>query len=408
VLGAHSVLENFQLGSDQPRWLRPRQAADALAEQCSHLGFRLDPRRLVRTLGVGERQQLELVRLLSLGVGVLILDEPTTSISGPQRDRLFAALRRLATDGLSVLYVTHKLEEVDQLCDHVTVLRAGRVTGDAPVPIERDRLVRSMFGTIPALGSRVPIAAGDARLVIDGLTGSDGGVTTNPVSFTVGDGEVIGLAGVEGSGQRGLLRMLAGVATVSGGQAMLGGTDLRHAGLARRRRLGIEYLPADRMHDGLNPGLGLDDHFAVADALPRRTGWRRWFVDRDAARATASGAIDRYQIKATPASLPEQLSGGNQQRALLALAPAELRLLLMEHPTRGLDVSSAEWVWEQLSRRRQHGTVIVFSSSDLDELRRWSDRILVFFAGSAIAEVPAADTDAMKLALLIGGVREIA
>ena len=403
TLGAMTVLENFQLGTTAGAFLHPDDAAATLRETADHLGFRLEPGRLVRTLSVGERQQLELVRLLAMGVTTLMLDEPTTSISGPQRDLLFTALRRLVAEGLSVIYITHKLEEIDELCDRVTVLRAGAVVDDTTVPVDRDRLVRAMFGEIPELGSRASVDRGATVLRLRGVAGSDGGVAVAPVDLEVGAGEVVGLAGVDGSGQRTLLRMLAGTAPVGAGAVELHGDDLTNVSLADRRARRVEYLPADRLHDGLLPGLDLVEHALIAGRVPRRTGWRRFFLDRAAAADTAGAAIETFRIKATEASIPEELSGGNQQRVLLSLMPDEIDLLLLEHPTRGLDVSSGEWVWEQLSARRERGAVVIFASADLDELRRWSDRILVFFGGAVLAEVASADADADRLGRFIGG-----
>ena len=410
VLGPMTVLENFLLGSHGH--LSRAEGRRQLAATCDRLGFELPPDAVARTLTVGERQQLEMARLLAAGARVLILDEPTTAISADQRELLFAALRRLADEeGLSVVYVTHKLEELAELCHRVTVMRAGRVVGERDLPVSDAELVELMFGTSPELGEREAVTVGAPLLRLRGVGALDGSTTVADADLVVHAGEVVGLAGMEGSGQRSLLRLAAGVLAAEAGTIELADAgadsdelvDVTHESPRRRRAMGLEFLPADRLAEGLVPGLTVAEHADLAGAVPVRSGWRRFWRDDDAAVAVAERAIDTYRIKATPSSTPEQLSGGNQQRLLLSLVGDDVDVLLMEHPTRGLDVASAEWVWDLLTARADAGAGVVFSSSDLDELRRRADRILVCFAGRIIASLDAADADPDTLGHLIGG-----
>ena len=388
-----TAAENFRLGSR-----RSVAASSAeLVETGSRFGFKLDPAAITRRLSIGERQQLEIVRLLAAGIKVLILDEPTSGITVNQRRELFAALHRLAGEGLTVLFVSHKLEEINELCTSVTVLRRGRVVGTSALPRREEDLVEMMFEQESLIPGRAPpsedgpivaelsaVSAGDERT---GIAGAD---------LVVKAGEVIGLAGLEGSGQGSLLRALAGTAAIHRGSVTIGGRDVTYRPAQRAAEAGISFLPGGRLEEGLLPGLTITEHIELA-------GNTAWFVDWEAARRRAAEAIAAFRIKGSPDSAADQLSGGNQQRLLLALLPAKLKLLLMEHPTRGLDLDSAAYVWGRLLERRKDGTSIIFSSADIDELLTYSDRILVLFEGRIIARLAARDTDAEEVGTLIGG-----
>ncbi len=392
-----TVLDNLLLASPGGTRLDRRTARKELAEMCERFGFTLDPSSLVRSLTVGERQQLEIVRLLWLGARVLILDEPTTGISAPQRVKLFETLRLLAADGMSVIFVSHKLEEVDELCERVTVMRQGQVVGHAEMPIPAERLVEMMFGSAIEVEGRVPIELGETMLRTKGLTVNERLLSLENLDLDVRAGEVVGLAGLEGSGQQTLLRACSGLRSADGGSIVLDGIDLTAKDYAGRLADGVQFLPAGRLEEGLITGLTLTEHLVLGDPDTP------FFVDWDGAEGTAAETISANFIKGRPDSTADELSGGNQQRLLLAMLRPGLRLLLMEHPTRGLDIESANWVWGQLLARRVDGTAIMFASADLDELLRYSNRILVFFAGRVIAELDADRTDIEELGFLIGG-----
>ncbi len=391
-----SVLDNFVLGREGTRPTR-RGAAEELEELAGRFDFSFDPGASARSLTVGERQQLEIVRLLSLGTRVLILDEPTTGISAIQRDKLFEALRALAGEGMIVIFVSHKLEEVEELCERVTVMRAGRVVGEAEMPCPADRLVELMFGQVLATPERPAVEHGAPALELDAVELRHPGASGRPLSLTVREGEVIGLAGLEGSGQREFLRSCAGLLEPAAGRVRLAGRDLTDRGYRDRLAAGVHYLPAGRLEEGLIAGLTITEHFVLTRAEEER------FIDWGEARRQAAGKIADNFIRGVPTSTADALSGGNQQRLLLAMMPARIRLLLMEHPTRGLDIESADWVWTKLLERLGAGTAIVFASADLDELLRYSDRILVFFAGAVLKAVDARATSGEELGHLIGG-----
>lgn len=393
VVPTFSVLENFLFGR---RMTRARGRA-LLAEISARLGFVLEPERTASTLSVGERQQLEIVRLLSLGVRVLILDEPTTGITTGQREALFAALRSLAAEGLIVLFVSHKLEEVLDLCTSVTVLRGGRVVGTRPLPCPTSELVGLMFGGELVPSATAAAAPGPEVLRLRDLVAVEGRQRIHVSDLAVAAGEVLGLAGLEGSGQRVLLRTLAGLVRPDGGRILLEGTDVTGWSPGRLRSAGVHFLPAGRIEEGLFAGLTVAEHLELAHPSGRGRITPAELVSR------AAPAIDRYRVKGGPGTEISDLSGGNQQRVLLAMVPAGVRLLVLEQPTRGLDVVSAQSVWELLLEHREAAGLVV-ASSDLDELVRYSDRIAVCFAGEVVAVVDARDVDADRLGSLIGGV----
>jgi len=393
-----SVLENFMLGRPESLVLDPDTARRELEELAERFDFQFSADATARSLTVGERQQLEILRLLSLGVRILILDEPTTAISATQRALLFTTLRKLADEGLTVIFVSHKLEEVEEICDRATILRAGQVTGDVDFPVPAAELVSLMFGRAIVPEKRSDVDIGSSVLELANVTAAERLVTLEDVSLSVGAGEVIGLAGLAGSGQQTMLRVCAGLRKPDSGRVLIHGEDVTARSYSQHLDRGVHWLPADRLGEGLVSGLSVTEHFALAGDTPQS-----FVVDWDGAQQEAHQKITRFSVKGTVDSTPESLSGGNQQRLLLAMMPDHVELLLMEHPTRGLDIESAEWVWHQILERRSDGTAIVFSSADLDELLRYSDRILVFFAGRVLRQLVAGETDSEELGYLIGG-----
>jgi simple sugar transport system ATP-binding protein len=392
-----SVLDNFMTGSPGGFFLDRDAAAAELSRTAERFGFSFDPDAPARSLTVGERQQLEIVRLLSLGAKVLILDEPTSGITAEQRVKLFETLRSLSAEGMIVIFVSHKLEEVEDLCDRVTVLGKGRVVGEAEMPVPAERLVEMMFGRVVSPGTRTPVEIGGPLLELAGLGVKDRGPAMEPLDLVVREGEVLGLAGLEGSGQRTLLRACAGLLEPTMGTISVGGRDLTGAKYREFCDAGVSILPAGRLEEGLVAGLTISEHLVLTG------GSKRFRIDRGAARERAGEAITEYSIRGRPDSTAEGLSGGNQQRLLLAMLPPKVRLLLLEQPTRGLDVESAAWVWTQLLERREQGAAIVFASADLDEVLRYSDRIAVFFAGSVLRVLDVEHTTGEQLGHLIGG-----
>jgi simple sugar transport system ATP-binding protein len=394
-----TVIDNLLLGFDGRLLLDHQEARRTLEALSRRFRFSLEPNARVNTLSVGERQQLEIVRLLALGVEVIILDEPTTGISAPQKRLLFETLRRLAAEeGKSVIFVSHKLEEVEELCHRVTVLQQGRVAGEIESPFNTRQLVRLMFGRSMPVSIRPPLPLGAPALAFEQVTLKTSRLTIANVSLELRAGEVIGLAGLEGSGQRLLLEAAVGLQKPTAGRVLLAGQDFSHRSYRDFLAAGVAYVPAGRIEEGLIRGLTLTEHYVLAQRGPQP-----FFVDWAGAAAAMQQKINTYNIHSQTESKIEALSGGNQQRVLLSLLPPNLKLLALEHPTRGLDLESATWIWEQLLARREQGTAILFISTDLDELLARSDRIVVFSGGAATVPLNAATTTDEELGYLIGG-----
>jgi simple sugar transport system ATP-binding protein len=393
-VGAFSVIENFLFGND--RLKNRAEAHRTLANLCGRFGFLLEPEAWIEQLSIAQRQQLEIVRLLALGVRVLILDEPTTGISTAQKHQLFATLQELARrDGLIVLLVSHKLEDVIALCDEVFVLRGGRQAGSLQRPFTSQQLVSLMFGDITPAAPRTPHTPGAEVLRLRGTLISRR-LTVENVDFGLRASEVVGLAGLDGSGQELFLRALAGLVPVRGDGLRIG--EQRASGWPYRHmmRRGVIFCAAGRTEEGLIAGMTLTEHTALMTERGLRANMAR-------AEARTREGIARYAVKGTPESQIQQLSGGNQQRVLMSLLPDQPLALALEQPTRGLDIDSAQLIWQRLQEKRAAGAGIVFSSAELDEIIAYSDRILVFFAGRW-AEVPQAQhITPERLGEMIGG-----
>jgi ABC-type uncharacterized transport system ATPase subunit len=261
--------------------------------------------------------------------------------------------------------------------------------------------VGMMFGRELATPVKPVTCLDDVAIRVSGLTIGDDRMDVQMADLSVKRGEVIGLAGLEGSGQRLFLLTCAGVLKPTAGRVMIhsgsGLNDMTGKPYHKFQKCGVGYLPADRLREGLIWGLTIQEHVVL------RTPAAGLFVDRDASRGVAEAAIKTFNIRGKNDTLVGQLSGGNQQRAQLALLPTPLNLVLMEHPTRGLDIESTIWVWQQLIARCQGGTSIIFASSDLDEIVQYSDRVIVFSGGRVSAPITTSDLTANKLGEMIGG-----
>jgi len=392
-----TVLENFMSG--RPGHFFPSRAAARrrLRELAATFGFAFDPRAYLDTLTVGERQQLEVLRLLSLDVRVLILDEPTTGISAAQKAQLFETLRRLSAEGRTILFVSHKLDEVESLCHRVAVLRAGALAGALTPPYTTAELVTLMFGRPVVPPQRQPQAPGRPVLELRGVSAVDDRLRLAPLDLDIRAGEVVGLAGLTGSGQRLLLRACAGLVRTTAGTVRIGGRDLTGHAYPSFRGHGVVFVPTARLEEGLIGDMDLAEHLQLVHPP------RGLFIDWPRARASADERIREFAIRGRPDTRMRELSGGNQQRALLSLLAPPLALILIEEPTRGLDVESAVAVWIRLRAHCQAGAAILFLSSDLDEIRAHSDRIVVCFCGRSSPPLDPATMDIETLGRLIGG-----
>ncbi len=391
------ILDNFILGIPGHFFPNRKEATQDFNLLCHEFGFSLDPESYVDSLTVGERQQLEIIRLLFLGARVFILDEPTTGISAAQKDKLFESLKRFPEQAITVIFVSHKLEDVEKICDQAAVLRQGKLIGEMKRPFNAGKLVEMMFGKEVPLGERRNFTKEETTLALQNLAVEDVRLRLSGINLEVHAGEVIGLAGMEGSGQGPFIRACAGLLRPVNGHVLVKNRDLTGKSYHVFKQAGVSFLPASRIEEGLVPGLTLTEHFVLAEET------MGLFIGSSRGMKLAEERIQSFNIRGTPTSLVESLSGGNQQRALLALLRTPLSLILLEHPTRGLDIESTIYIWSKLKERCKQGTAVVFISSDLEEILQYSDRVVVFFSGRATPALEADSLTTEKLGQLIGG-----
>ncbi len=386
-----TVLENLVLGRE--RWrgpmldlAGPRARAAELARE---LGVEVSLDARIETLSVGERQRVEILRVLFHGARILLLDEPTAVLAPAEVRELFARLRALAAGGVTVVLVTHKLDEVEAIADRVTVMRRGRVVAE----LEREQLVaeaiaHAMVGRPVLLEvERSPGTPGEVTLAVRGLTVRGRGTrpSLDGVDLEVRAGEIVGVAGVEGNGQRELVEAIAGLRAPSAGSVHLAGREVTRWPVAARAELGLGHVPEDRHARGLV----LD--FSVADNLMLGQEQRfapRGLIDRARVEARAESIIAAYEIRpGDPRAPARALSGGNQQKVVVGreLARDPLSMLLAAQPTRGVDIGAIELIHRRLLAARDAGVAVLLVSSELTDLRALADRVVVFYRGRAVA-----------------------
>jgi simple sugar transport system ATP-binding protein len=396
------VIDNFITGSPVGTFPDRKKVLKDFDNLKDQFHFSISPDSYIEKLTVGERQQLEIMRLLWLGAEILILDEPTTGISATQKKQLFDTVKKLAKQGKSVVFVSHKLEEVEELCTQVAVFRQGKNIGQMKPPFDTDKLVEMMFGKMVTKSDKECCSQADLNFEIHDLSIDDPRLPIKDVSFTIKKGEVIGFAGMEGSGQSQVLKALAGIIRPSGGKILIHEDGKKKENLTGKhyfyfKESGISFLPASRLEEGLIAGLNLTEHIILAE---KQSGF---FIDQKSAQKITEHRIREFNIKGTPDKNVELLSGGNQQRAELALLREPLKLLLLENPTRGLDIESSIYIWKKMKQRCKEGASVVFISSDLDEVIHYSDRIIVFFGGKVSKPFDAGKVTVDQLGQLIGG-----
>jgi ABC-type uncharacterized transport system ATPase subunit len=415
LFDALSVWENVVYGQEPRRGpLLDRQAARArVAALAARYGLAVDPDARLGLLAVGVRQRVEILKALYRRARILILDEPTAVLTPPEREGLFAVMRRLAAEGCSVLFVTHKLDEVLAISDRVTVLRDGRVTARFTTrETTPAAIAQAMIGrTLPSPPPRPAVAPGKVLLDVQALTVRAPGrpKLVDDVSFSVRAGEIVGIAGVAGNGQEALVAALVGLHRPDAGRVVLDGHDVTGADVAAHRAAGLAYIPEDRAAVGSAAAASLADNLAMGFHRARPLARGTW-QDRRAVRAAARALVSRHDIRAGSVDDPAgALSGGNLQKLVVARELAHRApVLIAEQPTRGVDLGAIESIHALLAAERATGRAVLLVSAELSEILALSDRVLVMFEGRVLAELPAAAADVQHLGLLIAGRRDAA
>jgi ABC-type uncharacterized transport system ATPase subunit len=410
---AENVMLGWSLDGSRIRFQR-RRAEQEVARLAEQYEMPVDAGKTIAALSIGERQRVEILKAVCRGARVLILDEPTTVLTPQEAERLFASVRRLAKAGNSVIFISHKLHEVLAVSDRVSVLRRGVMTGtvelgDHAASVDRKELARMMVGREIELGRRQRAvgtrAEASAGLEIkDLVVRNDLGVlAVDRISLNVAAGEVLGIAGVAGNGQREFAEAVAGVRSRAGGEVYVGGTPLRSGRPLAALAAGMAFVPEDRLGMGLASGIDVAENLVLKSF---RTGAfsRGPLIRRARVVDNANALLEGYELRGDPSSLVGQLSGGNAQKVLLAREMAsEPKALVIAAPTRGLDVGVTETVRRLIAEAADAGTAVVMISEDLDEVLDLADRIAVMSGGRITGIVEADGADVGEIGLMMMG-----
>jgi simple sugar transport system ATP-binding protein len=383
-----TVAENVTLGHEETLpggLLDRRRARRDVAELSRRYGLAVNPDALVGDLPVGIQQRVEIIKALVRDASVLILDEPTAVLTPAETEDLFRIIRQLKAGGTSVVFISHKLKEVQAIADTITVLRRGAVVGDKPPSATEDELAAMMVGrNVQLKVSKDAARPGDVVLDVEDLTVADetGRVYVNEISFQVRAGEILGLAGVQGNGQTELTEALLGLRPISSGHIRLNGRDLTHSTPRQRLHAGVAYVPEDRQEDGLVGEFSVADNM-ILDGYDRPPFASGINLDLGAIAKNAAEMVQEFDVRTSSADTPVgTLSGGNQQKVILARELGrEHKVLVASQPTRGLDVGSIEFVHRRIVQQRDHGVAVLIVSSELDEIYALADRIAVMYEG---------------------------
>ena len=402
-----TVAENIALALDKSRG--GRELDTRIRETSARYGLPLDPRRHVHTLSVGERQRVEIVRCLLQAPELLIMDEPTSVLTPAAVGKLFSTLRRLAAEGCSILYISHKLDEIRTLCDRATVLRAGRVTGDCnPRQQTSAQLARLMIGgDLPHPQHRAATSRDDGLLEVRDLSlvsEDPFGTDLAGIVLRVGGGEIVGIAGISGNGQRELAAALSGERLADAADAIVvNGVPAGRLDAAARRRLGLCYVPEERDGHGAVPEMSLVEN-ALLTAYGQHLITRQGLIRQRAVRAFAQATIARFDVKTTgPGAAARSLSGGNLQKFIVGREILQgPRVMIAAQPTWGVDIGASAQIRQALIDLRDAGVAVLLMSEDLDELFEVCDKVAVMTQGRLSPVKAMGDTNAEELGLLMG------
>ena len=389
-----TVAQNVWLGQDHRMSLAA--VTSSIHAKATEYGLDIDPARPVHTLSVGEMQRVEIIRALLNQPQLLILDEPTSVLTPPAVDKLFVVLRRLAAEGCSILYISHKLYEIRQLCHACTVLRGGAVAGVCTPALEtNESLSRMMIGATPPLLTQKVTEAGAPVLRVQGLKLSRQdpfGVDLDQISLQVSAGEVVGIAGVSGNGQRELLFALSGEdVRAAPGSIMFFATDISRLDPFERRALGLHFVPEERLGRGAVPSMSLAHNLLLTrDEAIARPVWAGGWLNLHTLDAQALRIIDRFNVKANgPMAAARSLSGGNLQKFIVGREiDARPKLLILSQPTWGVDVGAAAQIRGEILALRDAGCAVLVFSDELDELFEICGRLHVIARGRLSPSLP--------------------
>jgi simple sugar transport system ATP-binding protein len=402
-----TVTENIVLGEEGGAILDVEAAQARVRELADSYGFRVDPRAVVEGLSVGEEQRVEILKALYRGVEILILDEPTAVLTPSETKDLFGNLRKLREAGRTIVFISHKLDEVLEIADRITVLRRGRVVGETtPAETTKAKLAEMMVGRPVLFRLEKPdVEIGDPVLRVDGLTGEG---KLNGVTLEVRAGEVLGIAGVEGNGQRELAESLIGLRTPRSGTIEVRSNRIDGRSVEEIRNAGVSYIPEDRHDQGLVLSMSLWENSVLGRQNDAEFSGGLGVLLIRKIKELAARLIETFDIRARSVDVTAgTLSGGNQQKLILARElETDPQLLIASQPTRGLDVGAIEFVWKEILDQKAAGRAVLLISAELDEIYALSDRIVTLYEGRITGEfAPDAAVEEIGIGML-GGVAE--
>jgi simple sugar transport system ATP-binding protein len=388
LVDTFTVTENIILGDEGGPVLHTEGAEQQVAVLADSYGFQIDPGATVEDLSVGEEQRVEILKALYRGVDILILDEPTAVLTPAETQELFANLRQLRQDGKSIVFISHKLDEVLQIADRITVLRRGLVVGETtPAETNKAKLAEMMVGRPVLFRLEKPsVEAGEPVLRLDDLRGG----RLSGLSLEVRAGEIVGVAGVEGNGQRELADAIMGLRPLDGGTISLDGRDLRGLSTEEIRNAGVAFVPEDRHEQGLVLDMTIWENVVLGRHDDAEFSGTLGVLLIKKIKKLASRLVSMFDIRTRSVEVNAgTLSGGNQQKLILARElETDPKLMLAAQPTRGLDVGAIEFVWSQILQQKAEGRAVLLISAELDEIYALSDRIVTLFEGRITGEFP--------------------
>lgn len=407
-----TVAENVMLGHEQTKGVgtldivKAREHVRAVA---ARFGFDIDPDAIVGDLPVGVQQRVEIIKALSRDAKVLVFDEPTAVLTPQETDELMGIMRQLRDEGTAIVFITHKLREVREVADTITIVRLGRIVGEASPTATNAELASLMVGRAVELTvQKGSPRLGEGGLVVKGLRvlTPAGAIVVDDVDFAVRPGEVLAVAGVQGNGQTELVEAIVGLASRVEGSITLDGTELVGKSVRAILDAGVGFVPEDRTEDGLVAGFSVAENL-ILDRSGDPEFSRGGTLRRSVLEEFAHARIKEYDIRAQGPHTPAgTLSGGNQQKVVIAREMSrELRLLVAAQPTRGVDVGSIEFIHKRIIETRDAGIPVVVVSTELDEVAALADRIAVMYRGTIVGIVPG-DTPRETLGLMMAGAAE--
>jgi simple sugar transport system ATP-binding protein len=404
-----TVAENIMLGRETTRGggvLDRKQAYARVRELSDRYGLEVDPGALVEDIPVGVQQRVEIIKALANDAEVLILDEPTAVLTPSEIDDLIAVMRQFKADGTSIVFITHKLKEVQAIADKITVIRRGKVVGEAEPSASEEELAELMVGRAVDLVVDKDVARpGAPALEIRGLSVIDerGHTAVDGIDLEVRAGEIVALAGVQGNGQSELAEALLGLTPIAAGTITVGGKDISRTGTRQRLDAGIGYVPEDRARDGFVGSFTVAENL-VLDLFRQPPFSKGVMLQPEAIEQNATDRVAEFDIRTQSIDLPvSSLSGGNQQKVVLARELSRpLKLLVASQPTRGVDVGSIEFLHKRIVRERDQGTAVLIVSTELDEIAALADRIAVMYRGRIVGIV-GPQTPRDELGLMMAG-----